>query len=327
MPYNYTLLVGSDYKFNTTAYQDYSPLYLSASFMMTYMLAIALATCAITHTILYHGPKIVKSFKAADIEKDDVHAKLMRAYPEVPMWFVLLFSFSSLLVLLSPDAFSTGSLPLQVVRRIIRCLLRPWDRRCRRELPSFSHHLRIKLSLTHPAPLQAYPTNFPVWGLIIALCISTVYFLPSGYVFAATGQQVRTAFAVDDSSRLFRWLISFLLLLLVSQVWVTSSVRSSLATSFPVNRSRTWSVDYPAFFMPHCYLRSFSLFLPSDLPTLQLSKAFTVETLFMAGIFSLCLKLGHYMKIPPRLTFTGSFIFLLGTCSRGKAPTDADAFL
>jgi hypothetical protein len=154
MPYNYTLLVGSDYKFNTTAYQDYSPLYLSASFMMTYMLAIALATCAITHTILYHGPKIVKSFKAADIEKDDVHAKLMRAYPEVPMWFVLLFSFSSLLVLLSPDAFSTGSLPLQVVRRIIRCLLRPWDRRCRRELPSFSHHLRIKLSLTRLLPFR-----------------------------------------------------------------------------------------------------------------------------------------------------------------------------
>jgi hypothetical protein len=86
--YNYTAVVGSDYKFNTTAYLEYSPLYISASFMMTYMLVIALATCAIVHTALHHGPKIVKVMKGEDVEEDDVHAKLMRVYPEVPMWYV-----------------------------------------------------------------------------------------------------------------------------------------------------------------------------------------------------------------------------------------------
>jgi hypothetical protein len=86
--YNYTRVVGVDYKFNTTSYLEYSPLYISASFMMTYMLIIALATCAIVHTMLHHGPKIIKALKGDDVEEDDIHAKLMRAYPEVPMWCV-----------------------------------------------------------------------------------------------------------------------------------------------------------------------------------------------------------------------------------------------
>jgi hypothetical protein len=93
--YNYTAVVGSDYKFNTTAYQEYSPLYISASFMMTYMLAISLSTCAIVHTALHYGPSIYRGLRGADVEEDDVHAKLMRAYPEVPMWYVDLLSHSA----------------------------------------------------------------------------------------------------------------------------------------------------------------------------------------------------------------------------------------
>jgi hypothetical protein len=94
-PYNYTNVVGTDYKFNTTAYLEYSPLYISASFMMTYMLVIALSTCAIVHTALHHGPKIYRGLKGADVEEDDIHAKLMRAYPEVPMWCASLSPLTS----------------------------------------------------------------------------------------------------------------------------------------------------------------------------------------------------------------------------------------
>ena len=37
----------------------------------------------------------------------------------------------------------------------------------------------------------------------------------------------------------------------------------------------------------------------------QLFKAFAVETLYIGGAFSLSMKLGHYIKIPPRKTFAG----------------------
>jgi hypothetical protein len=35
-------------------------------------------------------------------------------------------------------------------------------------------------------------------------------------------------------------------------------------------------------------------------------KSFSVETLFMAGVFSQSMKLGHYIKVPPRKVFTSA---------------------
>lgn len=37
---------------------------------------------------------------------------------------------------------------------------------------------------------QLYDTQLPVWGLLLALVISAIYAIPSGYVFAMTGYAV-----------------------------------------------------------------------------------------------------------------------------------------
>jgi hypothetical protein len=85
--------------FNLTAYEEYSPLYLPAAFSMTYLLAFALSTCVIVHTLLYHGRTLLNGFKRIRVEDDDIHLKLMRNYPEVPDWwygtvFVVFFSLA-----------------------------------------------------------------------------------------------------------------------------------------------------------------------------------------------------------------------------------------
>ena len=54
---------------------------------MTYLLAFALSTCVIIHTILYHGRTLLNGVKKIQVENDDIHAKLMRNYPEVPDWW------------------------------------------------------------------------------------------------------------------------------------------------------------------------------------------------------------------------------------------------
>ena len=54
---------------------------------MTYLLAFALSTCVIVHTLLYHGRTLLNGFKKIRVENDDIHAKLMRNYPEVPDWW------------------------------------------------------------------------------------------------------------------------------------------------------------------------------------------------------------------------------------------------
>ena len=94
--YDVTQVLTQQDTFNVTAYDNYSPLYLPAAFAMTYLIAFALSTCVIVHTLLYHGRTLLNGFKRMRLEDDDIHIKLMQNYPEVPDWwygsvFVLFF--------------------------------------------------------------------------------------------------------------------------------------------------------------------------------------------------------------------------------------------
>lgn len=138
--YNVSLIMTADHRFNLTAYDEYSPLYLPATYAMTYLLAFALSTCVIVHTILYHGRSMINGFKNLRVEKDDIHAKLMRGYPEVPDWwygtaFVLFFG----LAIVAAERWHTG---------------------------------------------------VPVWALLLSVALPILYVLPSGFIFAMTGQGV-----------------------------------------------------------------------------------------------------------------------------------------
>lgn len=85
--YNVSKVLDSKGDFDLNAYNNYSPLYLPASWAMTYLMAFALTSCVLVHTALFHWRTIVGSVHRMKVEKDDIHAKLMAAYPEVPLWW------------------------------------------------------------------------------------------------------------------------------------------------------------------------------------------------------------------------------------------------
>jgi hypothetical protein len=92
--YNISRVLLPNDTFNETAYNLYSPLYLSATYAMTYLLAFALSTSVLVHTALYHGRSLINGMKKIKVERDDIHAKLMRNYPEVPeWWYITAFCF------------------------------------------------------------------------------------------------------------------------------------------------------------------------------------------------------------------------------------------
>ena len=138
-PYNVTQILDSTGRqFDLSKYEAYSALYLPGPFAMVYLLAFTLSTALLVHTILFHGRTIYNRIKGVKVEEDDIHAKLMRAYPEVPgSWYA-----------------SIG----------------------------------LVFFVVAIVTVGVWPTDMPVWALALSLLLPTIYLLPCGYIFAATGQ-------------------------------------------------------------------------------------------------------------------------------------------
>ncbi|CAG8168598.1 unnamed protein product [Penicillium salamii] len=86
--YNITRVIDPATKdFSLTGYKEYSPMYISMSYSLTYGLSFAAVTAIVVHTYLYNGTEIWARFKNAQHGGEDVHRRLMRSYKEVPDWW------------------------------------------------------------------------------------------------------------------------------------------------------------------------------------------------------------------------------------------------
>ena len=138
--YNVSRILMINDTFDAAAYQRYSPLYLPATYAVTYLLAFALSTCVIVHTGLYHGKALINGLRKVRVEADDIHAKLMRNYPEVPDWWYLI---------------------------------------------AFGVFFALAI-----VTVEVWHTDVPVWALLLSVMLPVVYVLPSGFIYAMTGQGV-----------------------------------------------------------------------------------------------------------------------------------------
>lgn len=74
------------------AYQEYSPVFLSTTFMMAYGTSFASMSALIIHTFLNQGRYIWDRWKSIGKEEEDVHGRLYAKYNPVPFWwYVALF--------------------------------------------------------------------------------------------------------------------------------------------------------------------------------------------------------------------------------------------
>jgi hypothetical protein len=96
------------HSFNVTAYNEYSAMYLPGPYALVYLLAFAIASCILVHTILYHGMSLINGFKRIQVEQDDIHAKLMKVYPEVPDgWYATIVAVFFILAIVSVEVWPT----------------------------------------------------------------------------------------------------------------------------------------------------------------------------------------------------------------------------
>ncbi|KAF9434053.1 hypothetical protein BGZ76_008652 [Entomortierella beljakovae] len=70
-----------------TKYEAYGPLRITTFFALTYGVGFAGLSSMITHTWLYYRHQLVAQWKQSRAHTEDIHHKLMQAYPEVPDWW------------------------------------------------------------------------------------------------------------------------------------------------------------------------------------------------------------------------------------------------
>ena len=108
-PYNISSILTPEKHLNFTAFENYSDIYITPPYLMFVLVTFMLSTCIITHTALYHGRTLWNSMRSIDAEDEDIHAKLMKAYPEVPkMWYWGILVFFFLIAVVAMERWPTG---------------------------------------------------------------------------------------------------------------------------------------------------------------------------------------------------------------------------
>ncbi|KAI9511773.1 OPT-domain-containing protein [Russula earlei] len=95
--YNLSAIL-TDNNFDQTKYEQYSPMYLPITYAVTYGTIFATYSAVIVHTFLWYRHDIVGQFRRSLGDQTDIHAYLMRKYPDVPRWWFIALGVISLVI-------------------------------------------------------------------------------------------------------------------------------------------------------------------------------------------------------------------------------------
>ncbi|KAF8505092.1 OPT oligopeptide transporter [Gautieria morchelliformis] len=118
--YNVTAILNPDLTLNLEQYKAYSPLFLSATFALSYGLSFASITATLVHAFLYFRKQIWVQARRSLHEQPDIHARLMSRYKQVPEWwyiviFVTMFVFGIISIELWPTNMPVWAFVLALI--------------------------------------------------------------------------------------------------------------------------------------------------------------------------------------------------------------------
>lgn len=71
-PYNVSRILTSEYLFDQKAYEEYSPVYLPVTYILSYGIQFAALTSLVTHTFCWYGKDIWQQTRKAFVERQDL---------------------------------------------------------------------------------------------------------------------------------------------------------------------------------------------------------------------------------------------------------------
>ncbi|KAF8427735.1 OPT family small oligopeptide transporter [Tirmania nivea] len=263
-PYDVTKILTKDFLFDEDAYKRYSRVFMPITYVLSYGLQFAALAALVTQTICWHGKDIVRQWKRSRRETrawgtgavDGAYAPIpdSTALPAIINPAVLeAYKQRKKSMKQTPPGLSRHRRRSLVDERALIDLMEGEDVHMRlmrryKEAPTSWYLMTFGVMLVVGIfVVEYYPVHLPWYGLLLALGICGVFFVPIGIVMAITNQQ----------SSLY----------LVCQL-----VCGTVFPGRPVANM---------VFVTYGYITS------------------------TQGLkFSSDLKLGHYMKIPPRLLFS-----------------------
>ncbi|KAK8430960.1 OPT family small oligopeptide transporter [Phyllosticta citricarpa] len=235
-PYDVSKILTDKFLFDENAYKSYSRVFLPITYVLSYALQFAALTALLSHTACWHGKDILRQWKASWKEIKGQTDSQYRPIPQEERPLRHARSTRSMTASM-PDLDNMMGLE-DVHNRLMR----------RYKDAPMSWYLFTGAAMTAIGMfvVEYYPIHLPWYGLLLALGICTLLFIPIGIVMAITNQQ----------SSLY----------LICQL-----ICGAVFPGRPVANM---------VFVTYGYITS------------------------TQGLkFSSDLKLGHYMKIPPRLLF------------------------
>ncbi|XP_048139095.1 oligopeptide transporter 1-like [Rhodamnia argentea] len=91
--YNVERVFGKDLEFNEQAYNEYSKLYMSISYVFKLGFTFAALTGTLTYFLLFHGRESWQQLKQSmksESQSGDIHNELMKKYEPIPRWWFYL---------------------------------------------------------------------------------------------------------------------------------------------------------------------------------------------------------------------------------------------
>ncbi|KAH5696161.1 hypothetical protein HBI44_111420 [Parastagonospora nodorum] len=183
-PYDVSKILTADFMFDEAAYNDYSRVYLPITYVLSYALQFAALTALLSHTGLWHGRDIWRQWrrswaeirKEAAAEYQPVRSSAREdGYAASPM--------------LRRVHSSTTSEPemedLLTAQDVHNRLMQKYD-----DVPILWYVLTgAIMAAIGMFVVEYYPVHLPWYGLLLALGIGAILFIPIGIVMAITNQQ------------------------------------------------------------------------------------------------------------------------------------------
>ncbi|PHH74013.1 hypothetical protein CDD80_3416 [Ophiocordyceps camponoti-rufipedis] len=185
--YNVTKILTPDFLFDREAYSHYSRVFLPVTYALSYGVQFAGLAALLTHTLCWHGPDIWRTIRRSLAEarrrpdaNDSVNATAYHPVNDDAPPSAASASFPSPAEDPSGMSDSASNADGLLSREDVHCRLMNRYR----DAP-LTWYLVTFASMT---AIGIYPVHLPWYGLLLALSIGAIFFIPNGIIMAITNQ-------------------------------------------------------------------------------------------------------------------------------------------